>query len=113
MHGNGSRRDPCLDDAEWEASVPPADSEKFIWEETINFFRFQPDDGPQLTVYLKSNLEKSANVLRKFLTVLIWKRMCDYYYYLIIIIIIIILLSYIFGFAPTLTLQSFQFISSL
>ncbi|XP_046440157.1 interference hedgehog-like [Daphnia pulex] len=30
MHGNGSRRDPCLDDAEWEASVPPADSEKFI-----------------------------------------------------------------------------------
>lgn len=29
MHHNG-RRDPCLDDAEWEASVPPADSEKFI-----------------------------------------------------------------------------------
>jgi hypothetical protein len=27
QHG---RRDPCLDDAEWEASVPPADSEKFI-----------------------------------------------------------------------------------
>jgi hypothetical protein len=30
MHGNGSHRDPCLDDAEWEASVPPANSEKFI-----------------------------------------------------------------------------------
>ena len=30
MHHNNGRRDPCMDDAEWEASVPPADSEKFI-----------------------------------------------------------------------------------
>lgn len=30
MHHNNGRRDACVDDAEWEASVPPADSEKFI-----------------------------------------------------------------------------------
>lgn len=30
MHHNNGRRDACMDDAEWEASVPPADSEKFI-----------------------------------------------------------------------------------
>ena len=30
MHHSNGRHDPCLDDAEWEASVPPADSEKFI-----------------------------------------------------------------------------------
>ena len=30
MHQKSGHRDPCIDDAEWEASVPPADSEKFI-----------------------------------------------------------------------------------
>lgn len=30
MHHSNGRHDPCMDDAEWEASVPPADSEKFI-----------------------------------------------------------------------------------